>query len=103
MKRILAGLLTVTLMAFAGAAARADRFEDVIKKGVVRVAVPLDVPPFGSQNQNREPEGFDVDLGICDYPLDLRQRQNSWQYHSLDIELFLVEGNRLMTGGRALD
>ena len=62
MKRILAGLLTVTLMAFAGAAARADRFEDVIKKGVVRVAVPLDVPPFGSQNQNREPEGFDVDL-----------------------------------------
>jgi polar amino acid transport system substrate-binding protein len=62
MKRILAGLLTVTLMALGGATAKADRFEDVIKKGVVRVAVPLDVPPFGSQNQNREPEGFDVDL-----------------------------------------
>jgi polar amino acid transport system substrate-binding protein len=62
MKRILTGLLAVTLMALAGTAARADRFEDVVKKGVVRIAVPLDVPPFGSQNQNREPEGFDVDL-----------------------------------------
>ena len=43
-------------------AAWADRFEDIISKGVVRIGVPLDVPPFGSQNVNREPEGFDVDM-----------------------------------------
>jgi polar amino acid transport system substrate-binding protein len=62
MRRILAGLLTLALATFGAAAAKADRFDEILKKGVVRVAVPLDVPPFGSQNQNREPEGFDVDL-----------------------------------------
>jgi polar amino acid transport system substrate-binding protein len=43
-------------------AAWADRFEEIIAKGVVRIGVPLDVPPFGSQNVNREAEGFDVDM-----------------------------------------
>lgn len=61
-KRLLTGLLAVGLMAFAATAAKADRFEDILKKGVVRIAVPLDVPPFGSQNQAREAEGFDVEL-----------------------------------------
>src|SRR5438045_4742446 len=62
MKRIIAGLLALTVAAFSGQAAKADRFEDILKKGVVRIAVPLDVPPFGSQNQAREAEGFDVEL-----------------------------------------
>lgn len=43
-------------------AAWADRLEEIITKGIVRIGVPLDVPPFGSQNVNREPEGFDVDM-----------------------------------------
>ena len=43
-------------------AAWADKLEEIISKGVVRIGVPLDVPPFGSQNVNREPEGFDVDM-----------------------------------------
>ena len=43
-------------------AAWADRLEEIITKGVIRIGVPLDVPPFGSQNVNREAEGFDVDM-----------------------------------------
>lgn len=43
-------------------AAWADRFEEIISKGIVRIGVPMDVPPFGSQNVNREIEGFDVDM-----------------------------------------
>ena len=62
MKRIVAGLLALSIAAFTGAAAKADAFEDILKKGVVRIATPLDVPPFGSQNEKREPEGFDVEL-----------------------------------------
>ena len=62
MKRFIVGLLALSLAAFSGQAAKADRFEDILKKGVVRIAVPLDVPPFGSQNQAREAEGFDVEL-----------------------------------------
>jgi polar amino acid transport system substrate-binding protein len=62
MKRFFVGLLALSLAAFSGQAAKADRLEDILKKGVVRIAVPLDVPPFGSQNQAREAEGFDVEL-----------------------------------------
>jgi polar amino acid transport system substrate-binding protein len=42
--------------------ARADRLADIISKGVVRIGVPLDVPPFGSRDANRNPIGFDVEL-----------------------------------------
>jgi len=62
MRRVIVGLLALTMAAFGASSAWADRFEDILKKGVVRIAVPLDVPPFGSQNQSREAEGFDVDL-----------------------------------------
>jgi polar amino acid transport system substrate-binding protein len=40
--------------------AMADKFQEILTKGVIRIGVPLDVPPFGSQNVNREAEGFDV-------------------------------------------
>ncbi len=42
--------------------ARADKLADIISKGVVRVVVFADVPPFGSQNASRELEGFDIDM-----------------------------------------
>jgi len=62
MKRwILAALAAVSLV-FAAAPARADRFEDILKNGTVRIGVPLDVPPFGSVNAQRQAEGFDIDL-----------------------------------------
>ena len=62
MERWIAGLLTVAVAAFSTTPARADAFEDILKKGTVRIATPLDVPPFGSQNAQREPEGFDIEL-----------------------------------------
>ena len=40
----------------------ADKLADIVSKGVVRVLVFADVPPFGSQNANRELEGFDIDM-----------------------------------------
>jgi len=43
-------------------AAWADRFQDILSRGTIRIGVPLDVPPFGSQNVNRQAEGFDVDM-----------------------------------------
>lgn len=42
--------------------ASADVLANILSKGVVRVAVFADVPPFGSVNANRELEGFDVDM-----------------------------------------
>ena len=54
-------VIAVSALGFANTA-WADKLEDIITKGVVRIGVPLDVPPFGSQNVNREPEGFDIDM-----------------------------------------
>jgi len=62
MKRCIFGLLAVLAFSVWGTAANADAFEEILKKGVVRIATPLDVPPFGSQNEKREPEGFDIEL-----------------------------------------
>ncbi|MCZ4316523.1 transporter substrate-binding domain-containing protein [Comamonadaceae bacterium G21597-S1] len=42
--------------------AHADKFADILSKGVIRVVVFTDVPPFSSANVKRELEGFDVDL-----------------------------------------
>ena len=61
----LSGLAAAALgLAWSGAAVAqgADKFQDILSKGVVRIGVPVDAPPFGSVNQQRQPEGFDIEL-----------------------------------------
>ena len=62
MKRWILAAFAAVALVFAGTPARADRFEDILKNGTVRIGVPLDVPPFGSVNAQRQAEGFDIDL-----------------------------------------
>jgi len=58
------------LLAWAGAAmlvlqasgAMADQLQDIQKRGVLRVAVPQDFPPFGSVGKDLQPEGYDIDM-----------------------------------------
>ena len=52
----------IAALAFASASAQADKLADILSKGVVRIIVFSDVPPFSSNNAKRELEGFDVDL-----------------------------------------
>lgn len=47
---------------FALPAAMADTLDDVQKAGVLRVAVTLDYPPFGSVDANMSPQGYDVEF-----------------------------------------
>jgi len=35
--------------------AHADAFEDILKKGVVRIATPLDVPPMARRTRSARP------------------------------------------------
>jgi len=61
--RRLAGWLGVAALALGLARpAQADALADIIAKGVIRIGVPADLPPFGMPNANRELEGFDIDL-----------------------------------------
>jgi len=52
----------VVMLSLASAAAQADKLTEILSKGVVRIIVFSDVPPFSSNNAQRELEGFDVDL-----------------------------------------
>ena len=40
----------------------ADQLQDIQKRGVLRVAVPQDFPPFGSVGTDLQPEGYDIDM-----------------------------------------
>jgi len=62
MRHFFAIVLAVGALVMSLVEVRADAFADILKNGVVRIAVPLDVPPFGSISQERKPEGFDIDL-----------------------------------------
>jgi len=54
--------LALVALTLGSAAAQADKLADILAKGVVRIIVFADVPPFSSTNVKRELEGFDVDL-----------------------------------------
>ncbi len=54
--------IAFVVLSLGSAMAHADRLADILSKGVVRVVVFADVPPFSSTNVKRELEGFDVDL-----------------------------------------
>jgi polar amino acid transport system substrate-binding protein len=40
----------------------ADALDDIMKAGVLRVAVPQDFPPFGSVNAQMDAVGYDIDM-----------------------------------------
>lgn len=54
-------VLAVAMLALGGPA-RADKLQDILDEGVVRIGVPIDVPPFGFTDENQESVGLDVDL-----------------------------------------
>ena len=62
MRSILAAVAAIAIGLFGAAEARADKLQDILSKGVVRIGVPLDAPPFGSQDANRNPIGFDIEM-----------------------------------------
>lgn len=62
LEAIVGALCALALTTLTSADARADKLADILSKGVVRVIVFADVPPFGSQNVNRDLEGFDIDM-----------------------------------------
>ena len=55
-------LIAIVALSLGSAAASADKLAEILSKGVVRIIVFSDVPPFSSNNVKRELEGFDVDL-----------------------------------------
>ncbi|WNJ98073.1 transporter substrate-binding domain-containing protein [Vibrio ruber] len=42
--------------------ASADQLETIHQRGVLKVAVPQDFPPFGSVGTDMQPQGYDIDM-----------------------------------------
>ncbi len=59
---VLGALAGLGLMAQPIGAARADALADILKTGVIRIAVPQDFPPFGSVGLDLKPLGYDIDV-----------------------------------------
>ncbi|MGH7318929.1 MAG: transporter substrate-binding domain-containing protein [Candidatus Rokuibacteriota bacterium] len=54
--------LALVAGALAAAPASANLLQEILKKGTVRVGVPIDVAPFGFTDSEGKPAGFDVDM-----------------------------------------
>ncbi|WP_414649075.1 transporter substrate-binding domain-containing protein [Collimonas sp.] len=52
----------VAVTALFSTTARADALADIVKSGVLKVAVPQDFPPFGSVTSDLKPQGLDIDV-----------------------------------------
>ena len=65
-KRVLrvCGLMLVPVFSVALSVSNgsASLLDDIIKSGKVRIAVPIDVPPFGAVGKDKKVAGFDIDL-----------------------------------------
>ncbi|MEO6921247.1 MAG: transporter substrate-binding domain-containing protein [Collimonas sp.] len=55
-------LAMVAATALFSSTARADALDQIVKSGVLKVAVPQDFPPFGSVTSDLKPQGLDIDV-----------------------------------------
>ncbi len=61
LSKLLLGLGAAAL-ALSMQTAGAEALDDVVKAGVLKIAVPQDFPPFGSVNAEMKPQGLDIDV-----------------------------------------
>lgn len=62
MKKGLFALLAGAVLFSQAIVAHADQLQDIEKRGVIRIAVPQDFPPFGSVGTDLQPQGYDIDM-----------------------------------------
>jgi polar amino acid transport system substrate-binding protein len=60
--KFLAALGAAAFVFASAPAAQADTLDDIMKRGMIRIAVPQDFPPFGTVGKDMKPEGYDVDM-----------------------------------------
>ncbi len=60
--RLIASLALAVLLNLNTTAAWGDQLAAILDKGVVKIAVPENFPPFGSVGKSLEHEGYDVDV-----------------------------------------
>lgn len=56
-------LLSLAVLTLGNTSAYANKLEDIKTAGVIRIGTSLDTPPFGYQDESRNPAGLDIELG----------------------------------------
>ena len=92
MKRIVLSLMALGAVVFGAPQAKADKLQDILAKGVVRIGVPLDAPPFGSQDANRNPIGFDIELAEM-VKASIIPLEQAWRGKFFDNRIILMTGD----------
>jgi polar amino acid transport system substrate-binding protein len=62
LKSVLSLFAATLLPLVAAPPAVADKLEDIIQSGLIKIAVPADFPPFGSIGKDGQAEGYDVEV-----------------------------------------
>ena len=62
LKSVLSLFAATVLLLVAAPPAVADKLEDIIQSGVIKIAVPSDFPPFGSIGKDGQADGYDVEV-----------------------------------------
>ncbi|UQY44987.1 transporter substrate-binding domain-containing protein [Mixta hanseatica] len=62
MKKLTMVMMGAALMVMQLGSALADGLQAIEQRGVLRVAVPQDFPPFGSVGTDLQPQGYDIDM-----------------------------------------
>lgn len=62
MKKRFLAIVGAALMFTQLGQAMADQLQNIEKRGVIRIAVPQDFPPFGSVGTDLQPQGYDIDM-----------------------------------------
>ncbi|WP_394515356.1 transporter substrate-binding domain-containing protein [Pantoea sp. SGAir0215] len=62
MKKVLMAVVAAAVLMAQAGSVLADQLQDIQKRGVLRVAVPQDFPPFGSVGTDLQPQGYDIDM-----------------------------------------
>lgn len=55
-------LMAATVLATSISTASANQLDSIRERGVLKVAVPQDFPPFGSVGTDLKPQGYDIDM-----------------------------------------
>ena len=58
MNKVLLAVAGAALLLAQAGSAMADQLQDIQKRGVIRVAVPQDFPPFGSVGTDLQPQAM---------------------------------------------
>ena len=62
MKKLTMVMMGAAMMVMQLGSALADGLQSIEQRGVLRVAVPQDFPPFGSVGTDLQPQGYDIDM-----------------------------------------